>query len=60
MKTYAQQKESILKYQKKLRERRAKYKKLGDLYESGRIDSDEAMKIFTKIDEWQPELLTTK
>ena len=60
MKTYAQQKESILKYQKKLRERRAKYKKLGDLYESGRIDSDEAMKIFTKIDEWQPELPTTK
>ena len=59
MKTYAQQKGFILKYQKKLRERRAKYKKLGDLCESGEIDSDEAIKIFIKIDEWQPHLPTT-
>lgn len=65
MRTYAQQKVSILKYQKKQRVDfkackilRAKYKKLGDLYESGKINEKQAMKIFTNIDEWQPHLTT--
>lgn len=59
MRTYAQQKVSILKYQKKQRADfreckmlREKYKKLADLYESGKLTPKEAMKIFTRIDEW--------